>query len=242
MSPLRVAASNWTAAPLLISRYMPDALFVDVGSTTTDIVPVLRGRISATGKNDLERLMHGELVYTGALRTNLAAMADAVPVKGRPVSVSSEYFSIAADVHLVLNHIGQEDYSCDTPDGKGKTREDASRRMARLVCADMDMLDEGDVLCIASHMHKKQVEQIQRGLTDVMQRHDMAKNTPVILAGMGAGFLGRDSVEPFFSDIRYFDEFVREETGLSDEKISMAAPAFSMALVLAQEKTAGVKR
>ncbi|MDI6889114.1 MAG: hydantoinase/oxoprolinase family protein [Methanocellales archaeon] len=236
--PLRVAASNWTAAPLLVSKYMPDALFIDVGSTTTDIVPVLRGSISAMGKNDLERLMHGELVYTGALRTNLATIAGSVPVKGRPTSVSSEYFSIAADTHLILNHIRQEDYSCDTPDGKGKTRKDASRRMARLVCADMSMLDEGDIRCIASYIHKKQVEQIQRGLLDVIQRQNIARNTPIILAGIGARFLGKDSVEPFFNDVRYFEEFVKERTGLSAEKISMAAPAFSIALILAQEEMA----
>ncbi len=243
--PLRVAASNWTAAPLLISKYMSDALFIDVGSTTTDVVPVLGGGISVVGKNDLERLMEGELIYTGALRTNLATITGSVPVKGRQAFVSSEYFSIAADVHLILNHIRQEDYSCDTPDGKGKTREDASRRMARLVCADMSMLDEEDIRYIADCIHKKQVEQIQMGLLKVIQRQDMAKNTPVILAGIGARFLGKDSVELFFSDVRYFEEFVKEKTGLSAEKISMAAPAFSIALILAQEgmvPTARVKR
>lgn len=244
-SPLRVAASNWAAAPLLISKYMSDALFIDVGSTTTDIVPILRGSISVVGKNDIERLIEGELVYTGALRTNLATIAGSVPVKGRQAFVSSEYFSIAADVHLILNHIRQEDYSCDTPDGKGKTREDASRRMARLVCADMSMLDEEDIRCIADYIHKKQVEQIQRGLLDVIQRQNMAKNTPIILAGMGARFLGKESVEPFFKDVLYFEEFVKEETGLSAEKISIVAPAFSIALILAQEgvvPTVRVKR
>ena len=55
----------------------PDALLIDVGSTTADVVPIVAGRVAATGRNDLERLQAGELVYTGVLRTNLAAIARA---------------------------------------------------------------------------------------------------------------------------------------------------------------------
>ncbi|MDI6859334.1 MAG: hydantoinase/oxoprolinase family protein [Methanocellales archaeon] len=235
-SPLEVAASNWVAAPLLISRYIPDALFIDVGSTTTDIVPIVDGSLFAMGKNDLERLVYGELIYTGALRTNLATIVQSVPLRNNITPVSSEYFSITADVHLILDHIRGEEYSCDTPDGKGKTKEDASRRIARLICADMNMLDEGDVLCIANYIHKKQVEQIQRGLLDVIKRQNIRRDAPVILAGTGARFLGdAAAMQSGFSDIRYFEEFVKEETGLSAEKISIAAPAFSIALILAME-------
>src|SRR6266540_2745106 len=67
--PWDVAAANWVATALAVAAVHADALLVDVGSTTADVVPIAGGRVAATGHNDLERLLAGELVYTGALRT-----------------------------------------------------------------------------------------------------------------------------------------------------------------------------
>jgi probable H4MPT-linked C1 transfer pathway protein len=236
-SPLEVAASNWIASPLLISRYVPNALFVDVGSTTTDIIPIIDGHPSAIGRNDLERLLYGELIYTGALRTNLATIVQSVPLGDNIIPVSSEYFSITADVHLILDHIREEEYSCDTPDGRGKTKEDALRRIARLICADMGMLDEANVISITNHIYKKQIEHIQKGILDVIKRQDISRNTPVILAGIGAHFLGEVAIKQLgYSDIRYFENLFEKCIVISDAKISISAPAFSIAFLLAMEE------
>src|SRR4051794_27749744 len=108
--PWDVAAANWVATALAVADIYPDALLIDVGSTTADIVPIADGRVAASGHNDLERLLAGELVYTGVLRTNLAAITPRVPVRGEWCSVSSESFAISADVHLVLGHLAQEAY------------------------------------------------------------------------------------------------------------------------------------
>ncbi len=235
--PLEVAASNWIASPILISRYLPNALFIDVGSTTTDIVPIVDGKPSALGKNDLERLSYGELVYTGALRTNIAAIVQSVPFRNSIVPVSSEYFSITADVHLILGHIDEEGYSCDTPDGRGKTKEDALRRIARLICADMDMLDEANLIYITNHIYKKQIEQIQKGLLGVIKRQDIRRDTPIILAGVGAHFLGEVAIKQLgYSDIRYLENLFEKYIGSSNAKISICAPAFSIAFLLAMEE------
>ena len=60
----------------------PDALMLDVGSTTAAPSPSPAGASPPPGHSDLDRLLAGELVYTGALRTNLAAIAPRVPVRG----------------------------------------------------------------------------------------------------------------------------------------------------------------
>ena len=83
--PGDVAAANWVATALAVAGAYPDALLIDIGSTTADIVPIAAGRVAATGHNDLERLLAGELVYTGVLRTNLAAIAPRVPIRGELV-------------------------------------------------------------------------------------------------------------------------------------------------------------
>src|SRR4051812_14251831 len=47
--PLRAASANWLAAATVVAAFEPDALFVDVGSTTTDLIPVRGGRVRPRG-------------------------------------------------------------------------------------------------------------------------------------------------------------------------------------------------
>ncbi len=68
-TPLTVAASNWVATALVVADEVPDAILIDMGSTTTDIIPIVGGVVRAIGLTDPDRLASGELVYTGALRT-----------------------------------------------------------------------------------------------------------------------------------------------------------------------------
>ena len=72
--PMLVAAANWLATALLVARDFTDCLLVDIGSTTTDIIPIRGGRVLAEGRNDPERLRQSELLYTGALRTPICAI------------------------------------------------------------------------------------------------------------------------------------------------------------------------
>jgi probable H4MPT-linked C1 transfer pathway protein len=88
--PWAVAAANWVATGLAVADGHSDALLLDIGSTTADIVPIAAGRVAANGRTDLDRLLAGELVYTGVLRTDLAAIAPRVPVRGGWCPVSSE--------------------------------------------------------------------------------------------------------------------------------------------------------
>jgi probable H4MPT-linked C1 transfer pathway protein len=190
--PWDVAAANWVATALAVAEAHPDALLIDVGSTTADIVAIADGCLAATGRNDLERLMAGELVYTGALRTNLAAIAPRVPVRGDWCPVSSEYFAISADVHLVLGHLTPEAYDCPTPDGRPATTAFARERIARLVCADVEQLRDDEIHVIAAFLHGEQLRQLEDAARRVQR--PLAPDAPVVAVGSGA-FLGREVTE-----------------------------------------------
>ena len=107
--PLEVAAANWAATAWLVARHHEVALLVDVGTTTTDIVPILHGRVAARGRTDPERLASKELIYSGALRTPVEAIASEVPVHGVMTGVSAEGFAIIGDVHLWRGDLAGED-------------------------------------------------------------------------------------------------------------------------------------
>jgi (4-(4-[2-(gamma-L-glutamylamino)ethyl]phenoxymethyl)furan-2-yl)methanamine synthase len=187
--PWDVAAANWVATALAVAQAHPDALLIDVGSTTADIVPIAGGRVAATAHNDLERLLAGELVYTGVLRTNLAAIASRVPVRGGWCPVSSEYFAISADVHLVLGHLSPDAYDCPTPDGRPTTAAFARERIARLVCSDVEQLDTAAIDAIAAYLHGEQLRVLEEAARRVQRA--LASDAPVVLVGAGA-FLGRE--------------------------------------------------
>src|SRR5437870_8670694 len=162
--PLAVAAANWAATAHVVGRMCSDCLLVDVGSTTTDIIPIRGGAPMARGRTDVERLREGELVYTGALRTPVEAIAPTVPVRGRPTGVAAEGFALAGDVHVWRGELAPADYSVPTPDGRPTTREFAGERLARVVCADREMLDEPDIGVIADALWDAQVTRIGEGL------------------------------------------------------------------------------
>jgi (4-(4-[2-(gamma-L-glutamylamino)ethyl]phenoxymethyl)furan-2-yl)methanamine synthase len=187
--PLDYAATNWLASGQWIARKFPECLMVDVGSTTTDILPILNGKLNVAGRTDMERLASGELVFTGVLRTNLATIVQAVPVAGRCCRVASEYFSVSGDVHLILGHLRPQDYTCATPDGQPASLASARRRLARLVCADTEMLSDGEIDAMAEYIYARQVFHVREGLSQVLSRLPDLRRSPVVVVGSGA-FLG----------------------------------------------------
>ena len=61
--------ANWSATAWAVAERHPDTLLVDIGTTSTDIIPIVSGSVAALGHTDPDRLLSGELVYTGAVRT-----------------------------------------------------------------------------------------------------------------------------------------------------------------------------
>lgn len=196
MNPLKVASANWAATGWMVSRMFSKCIIVDVGSTSTSIIPIVNGRIAAEGETDLDKLANGELVYTGALRTNIAAIVNCIPLRGKTVRVSSELFAQSGDVHLILGHISEREYFVDTADGRGKSKAEAMARLARVVCADEEMLSQKEIVEMARFIHDRQVEQIAQALMQTYERIKQRAegNIPIVIVGIG-NFLGRNAAE-----------------------------------------------
>lgn len=182
-----LAAANWLASADFLRERYPGAVLLDVGSTTADIIP-LAGFDRLCGLSDLKRLQKGYLLYTGMLRTPVATLVSSVCLDGVITPVSTEYFASTADVHLVLGHIRPADYTCDTADRKEKTRMAALRRLARVVCADLEEIGERGAIQIAQQTWERQ----QSLICDQVQ-HVAGESgaTGVIVAGIGAPLFAR---------------------------------------------------
>jgi (4-(4-[2-(gamma-L-glutamylamino)ethyl]phenoxymethyl)furan-2-yl)methanamine synthase len=189
-SPLLVAASNWTATASLVATLVSDAVLIDVGTTTTDIIPICAGRVAAIGHTDPERLLSGELLYLGAVRTPVEAIAQRVPLHDGLAGVSAEAFALAGDVHVWRGDLTPVGYTAPTPDGRPPTREFAGERIARVVCADRELLDESDIDRIAAFIADTMIARIAASVARVRERHPHLETA--VIAGHGA-FLARSA-------------------------------------------------
>ena len=185
-APRLVAAANWHALATFCGRVVPHgpALLIDVGSTTTDIVPLLDGRVAAEGLTDLERLRTGELVYTGATRTPVCALGSSVSLDGEQLPLAAELFATMRDVCLLLGDIAEAPNEIDTADGRPATIPFARSRLARMLCSDPDEIGDERLLELASAIAAKQRALIAAALERVLDRIEGQPH--VLISGSGS--------------------------------------------------------
>jgi len=176
--PLSFAAANWMASASLIAQRHPSAVLVDVGSTTTDIIPIVEGRVMAH-HTDFERLRAGQLVYTGMLRTSVCSLVRKLVLDGRRTPLAKEVFATTGDAHTLL---GCDMGAWSTADGRGTSREECMQRLARCVCADAHELGEDAVMDIALQIKNAQLEELTDALRFVLERYPAEE---VVAAGIG---------------------------------------------------------
>ncbi|MCR5027366.1 MAG: H4MPT-linked C1 transfer pathway protein [Methanobrevibacter sp.] len=221
-TPLKAAAANWVATAQIATLISDNCIFIDTGSTTTDIIPIKDGKECAIGKSDFDRSATGELVYTGTLRTNLASFLDKVELNGKNYRVASELFAQTADVYMVLDLITEDDYVCDTFDGESKSKIDCAKRIARVVCADLEMLSKEDILKMAEYIHEKQIAQIADGLKQV---HETQGLDLIITTGIGKDILDKPAAESLDLEVKSMGDI------LTDEQC-VVAPAVGTAVMM----------
>jgi (4-(4-[2-(gamma-L-glutamylamino)ethyl]phenoxymethyl)furan-2-yl)methanamine synthase len=183
-----LAAANWLASADYLRTRHPDAVLLDIGSTTADIIP-LNKFVDLLGMTDVKRLQAGYLIYSGILRTSVATLLRSVDLAGVPTPVSTEYFATSADVHLVLGHITPERYSCDTPDRKEKNCVASLRRLARVVCSDLDEIGTRGAQQVA-----EQFWAVQRDIicSQTKKIADSSGAKEIIVAGIGAPLFSQE--------------------------------------------------
>ncbi len=225
--PEAFAASNWLATAEVAARCTGEGVLVDIGSTTTDIVPLVSGRPRPRSRDDTGRLTMGELVYTGALRTPPAAVSSEVPLRGTWCRLSSELFATMADVYLALGRLSSKQITVPTADNGPVTLEGARARLARLVCADPSDIEADQLRQMALHLESAQIRQIEQAARQVLSWGTFTREPVLIGTGVGK-FLVPHLAARLGLPCRDLSELIP----LSDPQL---APATCVALLLAEE-------
>ncbi|RWP78298.1 hydantoinase/oxoprolinase family protein [Mesorhizobium sp.] len=222
-----VASANWHATASLVAKLAGDALFVDMGSTTTDIIAIKNGAVANDGYTDAGRLLTGELVYTGFTRTFLFGVASSAPVRGRLTPLMNEYFASIADAHRILGVLDEKDDRHATADGKEKTVDGSTARLARMIGRDAADLTLPEWREVARWFSEQQLRKIHDAASLVAG--PLAPDAPIVGAGTGRWQIRRlaERMERRFVD---FAEIIPADDTVRGEA-SSAAPASAVALL-----------
>ena len=181
-----VASANWHATAAYAANHLDSGVLLDLGTTTTDIIPFHERQVCSRGYTDQERLRSGELVYTGITRTPVMAVVGGVPYKGVRQSIAAEYFANMADVYRITGDLDEQFDLMPAADGGRKTRYHSIKRLARMLGADYDESDAMEPwVDVAHHIAEKQFEKIDRAFNRVANRAGTTVLKNIVAAGAG---------------------------------------------------------
>jgi probable H4MPT-linked C1 transfer pathway protein len=226
-----IASANWHASARFVASRCASGLFVDIGSTTTDLVPFANGEVRAEGTTDSERLVTGELRYTGVTRTPVMAMAQAVPFADRTYPLVAELFATAADVHRLTGALPGDADQHPTADGRGDSVEESAARLARMLGLDRASAELASWQRVAQHLSETQLRFIDEGAGRVLARAEIDHDAPVVGAGVGrflAVALARRLERPYVDFATLIDASAETR-----EWAARCAPAVAIAALVA---------
>ncbi|MDO9365510.1 MAG: hydantoinase/oxoprolinase family protein [Methylotenera sp.] len=180
-----IASMNWLASVQHIAHNVEQALFIDMGSTTTDIALVKGGRTQVRGFNDATRMQYDELVYTGVVRTPLMALAQKIPYAGQQVNVAAEHFATTADVYTLTGDLAPAENMTETADGAEKSIEASARRIARMIGQDAQCAQLSAWRNLAGAFKQAQLNLIKQAVLTQISRLEDCENLHLIGAGAG---------------------------------------------------------
>jgi probable H4MPT-linked C1 transfer pathway protein len=198
-----IASANWHATASFVAQNVTQGVLIDIGSTTTDIIPFASGRLLNTAYTDHERLRDNELVYTGIIRTPVMAVVNKIFCDGQWQNIAAENFSTMADVYRLIGELNEQDDMMPTADGAGKTPCDSARRLARMVGLDLE--HENNIHpCIemSRHIADSHLQRINESLQKVLSRAESKRINCLVGAGAGR-FLVRNLASK--NNLKYID-------------------------------------
>jgi probable H4MPT-linked C1 transfer pathway protein len=217
----------------LIAKNHRGALLVDIGTTTTDVVPIKFGAVAARGKTDAERLTEGELIYCGVVRTPVMAIAQSVPFRGHPQRIAAERFATMADVFRLTGELAGDADPYPAADSRGKSGAESAARLARMLGRDASDAPISEWTALARYFADCELAAIEKAARAIAEREGIDPDAPLIGAGCGrflaeqlALRLGRPYID--FADLI-------DVAPESREMAARCAPAVAVALLAGAE-------
>ncbi|MDO7711399.1 MAG: H4MPT-linked C1 transfer pathway protein [Pseudomonadota bacterium] len=226
-----VASRNWQASASLVAQAIPDGLFVDIGSTTCDIIPLRHGFAIPHGLDDFQRQTNRELLYTGAIRTPLFALSHNAPFNGVLVSLAAEVFATTGDCWCLLGLLEPTSIQDSSADGQPWQVDFCASRIARLLGTDANQANIAQWKQLAQWFAEQQSHLVSNAILQVLSAHtELATDAPIIGAGVGR-FIAKACAQRLNRPYLDFNEILSTQHPASADH----APAVAVALLAQQQ-------
>ncbi|MGR8930173.1 MAG: hydantoinase/oxoprolinase family protein [Gammaproteobacteria bacterium] len=225
---MAIASANWIASAQFAAKRQVRALFVDIGSTTTDILLIENHALLAEGMTDYERLISGELLYTGIVRTPVIAVAQRAIFNGKEMGLMAEYFATMADVYRLTGDLCESHDQSDTADGGDKTPRASARRLSRMTGYEFDETDWPLWQAFAQELKCQQKQMIYHACLKQMQRSAQPYSLCLVGAGVGR-FLVKELAGELQLDYVDFSRLFKQSSRVGALSAADCAPAAAVA-------------
>ena len=242
-----IASANWLASACFSAHQMQtlknsnSALLVDIGSTTTDFVPLINGQPSCLGFTDAARMQFEELVYTGVIRTPLMALAQKISFNLGVTSVAAEFFATSGDVYRLTGDLLLADDMAETADGKDISIFSSARRIARMVGHDVEDADMISWHQLAQAFKDKQIErltEVTKVNLDRIAKTGNGRGISIIGAGVGRFLVKQIAEKMHLNYLDVSDLFNCNIETPRQSQASVCLPAYAVACLVYQHEIA----
>ena len=227
-----IASANWLASAEFVARQVKSALFIDIGSTTADLMLLNGGQPKNRGFSDAERLQYEELVYTGVVRTPLMSLAERVPFNGEWQTLAAEHFATTADVYRLTGDLDEADDMAETADGAQKTLQHSARRLARMIGRDASDAPLSAWIALAHNFKQIQLNRLRNAAMRGFSRNLSGQQTLIIGAGCGS-FLACELARQMSCEYRDARTLIKASTPEVGRRASVCLPAYAVACLAA---------
>lgn len=230
-----IASSNWLASAGYVAQSIQNGLFVDIGSTTTDILLMQDSVVCAQGLTDFERLKSQELIYSGIIRTPVMAVVNTAYFKGEAIPLMAEYFATMADIYRITGQLDELHDQTETADGQEKTPQASARRLSRMIGWDFVETELPYWKSLAQNIRSQQLFQLQQGCERQLSRYNRSGKLPLIGAGVGRFLVRQLAANLGHPYLDFSDLFSLKSIAQTSMTAADCAPAVAVACLGSQQ-------
>ncbi len=225
-----VASRNWQASASIAASHQYNGVFIDIGSTTCDIITLIKGKEAPRGFSDLGRQASRELLYTGAIRTPLISLCQNAPFKGESVSLAAEVFATTGDCWVLLDQLYPKSIQDSSADNKPWDPQYCANRIAHLLGTDAIQTQLLPWQQLAQWFAQQQCHLIINAILHVTSSHSLPADAPIIGAGIGR-FIAKICAQQLNRPYQDFHDLI----AIPSANASDHAPAVAVALLAQQQ-------
>jgi uncharacterized hydantoinase/oxoprolinase family protein len=231
--------TNYYGSAWLGSRLIRNGIAVDIGTTSTDVIPIVEGRVDPVGLARPSeyvrfRYQNHRLAWYGVTWTPLVMVAPEI------VTASATYQVVArghrSDLVFALDDDLDPDLLSDHAYYPPPNREQALAGLCELVGLDRRLLPESEILAIREFLHERLVERVAGLMTTVVREsfRQPSRELDVAVFALGERVLAR----PALLHAGFDPARIRSLSFGRTQGLWSASSAFAMAL-LGLEHTLG---